>query len=315
VALAGRDGGGPVNVVVIADPVERLDAENDTTLALIAAACGRGHHVVTAERHELAIRDGRAAALVHELTGSCGPRWVPLDDADVVLFRTDPPVDRPYLDATLILDRVDATRTVLVNDPRGIRLANEKLWALAHPDLCPPTLVAADAGLIAEFVAEHRRCVVKPIDGHAGRGVLRLDATDPNHCSIVELVTERGSRPVVVQPWLDEVEAGNKRIFLHGGEPAGAVLRHPAGGDFRIGMPDTVAALTDRDREICARIGPELDGLGLVLVGLDVIGEWLIEVNVTSSGALHKADRLLGTSLCPEFIDLLETMTTTRRTP
>ena len=146
-------------------------------------------------------------------------------------------------------------------------------------------------------------------------GLERLDATDPNRCSIVELVTERGARPVVVQPWLDEVDAGNKRIFLHGGEPAGAVLRHPAGGDFRIGMPDTVVDLTARDREICERIGPELDRLGLVLVGLDVIGDWLIEVNVTSSGALHKADRLLGTSLCPDFIDLLETRTTDRINP
>jgi glutathione synthase len=243
-----------------------------------------------------------------------------LDDADVVLFRTDPPVDRAYLDATLVLDRVDTARTVLVNDPRGIRLANEKLWGLAHPDLCPPTLVAADRDLIDGFVAEHRRCVVKPIDGHAGRGVLRLDATDPNRASIVELVTERGARPVVVQPWLDEVAEGNKRIFLHGGRPAGAVLRHPADGDFRIGMPDALAELTERDHEICDRLGPELQRLGLVLVGLDVIGDRLIEVNVTSSGALHKADRLLGTTLCDDFIDLLETTsnhdhTDTRRTP
>jgi glutathione synthase len=151
--------------------------------------------------------------------------------------------------------------------------------------------------------------VVKPIDGHAGRGVLRLDAADPNRASIVELLTERGRRPVVVQPWLDEVADGNKRIFLHGGRPAGAVLRHPAGDDFRIGMPDALAELTERDLEIYDRIGPELQRLGLVLVGLDVIGGWLIEVNVTSSGALHKADRLLGTTLCEGFVDLLETTT------
>lgn len=296
-----------MNVVVIADAAERLDAENDTTLALVRTARRRGHRVVACERHQLAIRDGRAEAFVD------GTSWLPLDDAEVVLFRTDPPVDRAYLDATYILDRVDTGRTVLVNDPRGIRLANEKLWALAHPDLCPPTLVAADRALIDGFVAEHRRCVVKPIDGHAGRGVLRLDAADPNRASIVELVTERGARPVVVQPWLDEVEAGNKRIFLHGGRPAGAVLRHPCGGDFRIGLPDALADLTARDLEICDRLGPELQGLGLVLVGLDVIGGHLIEVNVTSSGALHKADRLLGTTLCDDFVALLEVTTDNNR--
>jgi glutathione synthase len=139
--------------------------------------------------------------------------------------------------------------------------------------------------------------------------VLRLDGGDPNRASIVELLTERGRRAVVVQPWLDEVRDGNKRIFLHDGVPAGAVLRYPAGDDFRIGMPARVVDLTSRDLEICRQLGPDLVALGLVLVGIDVIGEHLIEVNVTSSGALHKADRLLGTSLCDDFIHLLETKT------
>lgn len=288
-----------MQLLVVADPVDHLDTLNDTTLALARAAAGRGHDVAWCERHDLALRHGRVEARTD--TG-----WCAVEDVDVVLFRSDPPVERTYLDATLLLDRVDPARTLLVNDPRGIRLANEKLWALAHPDLCPPTLVAADATLITEFVAEHRRCVVKPIDGHAGRGVLRLDVDDPNRISIVELLTEHGRRAVVVQPWLEAVDHGNKRIFLHGGRPAGAVLRFPLGDDFRIGMPAAVVDLTDRDREICDRIGPALVDLGLVLVGLDVIGDHLIEVNVTSSGALHKADRLLGTSLCTDFIALLE---------
>ena len=304
-----------MDLIVIADPIDRLDPEIDTTLGLIDAACRRGHRVRVCEQHELALRDGRAHARVRDVGRPCTAGWLPLDTADIVLFRTDPPVDRAYLDATLILDHVDPAHTLLVNDPRGIRLANEKLWALAHPDLCPPTLVAADAGLIDHFVADHGRCVVKPVDGHAGRGVLRLDEADPNRAAIVELVTMRGTRPVVVQAWLDEVSAGNKRIFLHGGRPAGAVLRFPGAGDFRIGMPAAVADLTRRDREICDRLGPELDALGLVLVGLDVIDGQLIEVNVTSSGALHKSDRLLGTTLCDDFIDLLETTTTTRRKP
>jgi glutathione synthase len=139
--------------------------------------------------------------------------------------------------------------------------------------------------------------------------VLRLDARDDNRASIVELLTEHGRRAVVVQPWLDEVRDGNKRIFLHDGVPVAAVLRYPAGDDFRIGRPTQVVDLTPRDIEIGRTLGPDLVALGLVLVGIDVIGEHLIEVNVTSSGALHKADRLLGTSLCDDFIQLLETKT------
>jgi glutathione synthase len=301
-----------MDVIVVADSLGSLDPATDTTLGLIAAARGRGHRVRACERHELAVCDGRARAFVNDVDGRRCPRWVDLEGADVILFRTDPSVDRRYLDATLILDRVDPERTILVNDPRGIRVANEKLWALAHPDLGPPTLVAADRELITAFVDDHRQCVIKPVDGHAGRGVLRLDADDPNRDSIIELLTVRGSTAAVVQPWLPAVEAGNKRVFLHGGQPAGAVLRFPGGSDFRIGAPARIASLTPRDAEICDRIGPELLALGLVLVGLDVIDGLLIEVNVTSSGALHKADRLLGTSLCNDFTRLLESTSNDR---
>lgn len=296
-----------MELMVIADPLDTLDPAVDTTLGLIRAATRRGHRVRSSRLHELAVVAGRTCAYAHD--GERKGEWRDLDEFDAVLFRTDPPVDRHYLDATYLLDRVDTTHTVLVNDPRGIRIANEKLWALRYPKLGPPTLVAADAGLVDEFVAEHRSCVIKPIDGFAGRGVLRLDAADRNRASIVELLTERGRRAVVVQPWLDEVRDGNKRIFVHDGVPVAAVLRYPAGDDFRIGLPARVVDLTRRDREICERIGPDLVALGLVLVGLDVIGDHLIEVNVTSSGALHKADRLLGTSLCDGFVRLLENKT------
>ncbi len=304
-----------MDLVVIADPLASLDPAIDTTVGLIAAARGRGHRVLVGERHDLAVVRDRVQAQLAPVDDPECRRPVRLDDVGAVLFRTDPPVDRAYLDATLILDHVDPSGPVMVNDPRGIRLANEKLWALAHPELGPPTLVAADRDLIGEFVDDHRCCVIKPIDGHAGRSVLRLDASDPNRDSIVELLTEWGRRPVVVQPWLPAVREGNKRVFLHWGEPVAAVLRYPGeGSDFRIGLPARVASLTERDREICARIGPELVALGLLLVGLDVIDGHLIEVNVTSSGALHKADRLLGTHLCDNVIRRLES-TNARSTP
>lgn len=304
-----------MDLIVIADAIETLDPGVDTTLGLMAAAQRRGHRVRHCRADQLALRDGRAVAQLSTAAGCRGPRWTALEDGDVVLFRTDPPVDRAYLDATLILDAVDRSSTLVVNDPRGIRVANEKLWALSHPDLCPPTLVAADASLINAFVDEHQHCVVKPIDGHAGRGVLRLDADDRNRASIVEIVTQQGRRPVVVQRWLEAVSSGNKRIFVHGGRPAGAVLRFPAGGDFRIGTPAAVATLTSRDVEICERLAPGLVALGLTMVGLDVIDDWLIEVNVTSPGALRKADRLLGTTLCDDFIDLLHHTTREKGTP
>ena len=287
-----------MHLTVIADPVDRLDPEFDTTLGLIAAARDRGHRVDVCEARDLALEGNSARARV-------GAEWIELDTSDVVMFRTDPPLDRRYLAATFVLDHVAPT-TILVNDPRGIRLANEKLWALQFPELCPPTLVAADRASIDAFVNEHEQCVIKPVDGHAGRGVLRVGCNDPDRASKVELLTHHYTEPVVVQPWLEEVWRGNKRIFVHDGEPAAAVVRFPSGDDFRIGQPSAVAELTSRDREICALLRKPLRDLGLVLVGLDVIGPHLIEVNVTSAGALRKADRLLGTSLCADFIALLE---------
>jgi len=198
----------------------------------------------------------------------------------------------------------------MVNDPRGVRIANEKLWALEHPDLCPPTLVTASAELIGDFVSRHQECVIKPIDGFSGHGVLRLGDNDPNAASIIELSTEGGRRQVVVQPWLERVRDGNKRLFVHDGQPVAAALRFPVeNGDFRIGMPARMVEVDDRDREICDRLRPGLRDLGLFLVGLDVIDGQLIEVNVTSSGALRKCDRLLGSTLCADFVELMEDTT------
>ena len=308
-----RSSGAGMDIVVVGDPLDRLDPAVDTTLGIISAALERGHRVRACGPADLASVDGEAVARTYDVRRG-DTRWTRLGDADAVLLRTDPPVDRAYLDATLVLDRIDATRTLLVNDPRGVRIANEKLWALDHPDLCPPTLVTASAELIEDFLRRHRECVVKPIDGFSGHGVLRLGDSDPNSASIIELSTHGGRRQVVVQPWIDRVRDGNKRLFVHGGEPVAAALRFPVeNGDFRIGMPARMVDVDDRDREICDRLRPGLLALGLFLVGLDVIDGRLIEVNVTSSGALRKCDRLLGSTLCADFVDLMETTTTQRK--
>jgi glutathione synthase len=231
------------------------------------------------------------------------PQRVWLDEMAAVFMRTEPPLDQTYLTATLILDLVDPGCTALVNDPGGLRACSEHLLPLRFPDLIPPTIVTADEGAIRSFLAEHQAAVVKPVDGFSGRGVLRLDRHDPNLGSLIEMSTHGGACVVVVQRFLREVAAGNKRIFVVTGEPAGAVYRFPRAGDFRIGNPTAEAPLTARDREICARLAPTLRRHGIRLAGLDVIGPYLIEVNVTSVGALRKADALLGWTLCANLLD------------
>jgi glutathione synthase len=232
-----------------------------------------------------------------------GPQRVWLDEMTAVFMRTDPPVDQTYLTATLILDLVDPARTALINDPDGLRACSEHLFPLRFPDLIPPTIVTADERTVRSFLAEHQTAVVKPVDGFSGRGVLRLDRHDPNLGSLIEISTHGGARAVVVQRFLREVAAGNKRIFVIAREPAGAVYRYPRTGDFRIGNPAAEAPVTTRDREICARLAPALRRHGIHLAGLDVIGPYLIEVNVTSVGALRKADAMLGWTLCADLLD------------
>lgn len=309
------------HVVFVVDPLERLDPALDTSIGMMHAAQERGARVWATEAVALEAVDGRARCLATPLwlapsVPTQGCRWtVPdpwcrtgeptriwLDEAAAVFMRTEPPLDETFVTATLVLDLVDPTRTALVNAPAGLRACSEHLLPLHYPDLTPATLVSADPAAVRAFVAEHRVVVAKPVDGFAGRGVLRLDRHDPNLASLVEIVTGAGARAAVLQPYLREVSAGNKRVFVVAGEPVGAVQRFPADGDFRIGNPEAEATITDRDREICARLAPTLRQHGIHLAGLDVIGRHLIEVNVTSVGGLRKADALLGWRLCADVV-------------
>ncbi|HEY1322256.1 MAG TPA: glutathione synthase, partial [Streptosporangiaceae bacterium] len=292
------------------------------TVGLMHAAQDRGAEVWVTQARLLEAAHGRARAKARRVRlapsrprgdhrWTVAQRWftagepqrVWLDDMAAVFMRTEPPLDQAYLTATLILDLVDPARSALVNDPGGLRACSEHLLPLRFPDLIPPTIVAADEDVIRSFLAEHQAAVVKPVDGFSGRGVLRLDRHDPNLGSLIEMSTHGGARAVVVQRFLREVAAGNKRIFVIAGEPAGAVHRFPRAGDFRIGSPAAEAPLTARDREICTRLAPVLRRQGIHLAGLDVIGPYLIEVNVTSVGALRKADALLGWTLCADLLD------------
>jgi glutathione synthase len=310
-----------MKIVFVADPLDCLDPSTDTTVGLMHAAQDRGAEVWVTEARLLEAAHGRARARARQVRlapsrPASGHRWtvarrwftatkpqrVWLDETAAVFMRTEPPVDQTYTTATLILDLVDPARTALVNDPGGLRACSEHLLPLRFPDLIPPTIVTADEPAIRSFLATHQAVVVKPVDGFSGRGVLRLDRHDPNLGSLIEIATDGGTRAVVVQRFLREVAAGNKRIFVIEGEPASAVYRYPRAGDFRIGDPTAEAPVTARDREICARLAPTLRRHGIHLAGLDVIGPYLIEVNVTSVGALRKADALLGWTLCADLL-------------
>ncbi len=311
-----------MKVAFVADPLETLDPSIDTTVGLMHAADDRGAEVWVTEAGRLEAVGARARALARrvELAPSrpAGghlwavpdpwftadpPRHIWLDDMSVVFMRTEPPLDHAYVTATFILDLVDPGRAVMVNDPRGLRACSEHLLPLRFPDLIPPTIVTSDPSAIRSFVVRHSVAIVKPVDGFSGRGVLRLDRHDPNLASLMDISTHGGTRAVVVQRYLRGVAAGNKRIFVVSGDPVGAVLRYPATGDFRIGNPTSEAPITARDREICERLAPTLRTNGIHLAGLDVIGPYLIEVNVTSVGALRKADALLGWTLCADLLD------------
>ena len=318
-----------MRTVFVVDPLDGLDASLDTSIGLMHAAQDLGAEVWATQARNLEIAGGRAVARARALklapsTPAAGCRWtVPdpwydagpeeqlrLEDVDAVFMRLEPPVDPDFLAATYVLDHVDTSGTAMVNAPGGLRACSEHLLGLSFPDLVPATVVTAHAETLRSFLAEHERVVVKPVDGFSGRGVLILTQGDPNLASIIEMSTVGGTRTVVAQPYLPQVEAGNKRIYVLDGVAVGASIRYPVPGDFRIVSPDGPADLTDRDLQIVDRLAPTLRAHGLRCVGLDVIGDRLIEVNVTSPGALRKADALLGTTYCADLVSHVLTHTT-----
>lgn len=305
-----------MSVLFVTDPMAGFDAGIDSNVGLMLAAQAEDVEVWTCGPEDLCVVEGRLLARAVRVSLSCGERqgdhrWdVPtswfdvvasgsLDvatEVSVVLLRLDPPVDPRYLRTTYLLDVAVDAGTRVVNRPAGVRAVQEKLFALRHRDLCPPTLVSADVTEVLAFVDAHGTTVLKPVDGFAGIDVWLLHPADPNLTSLVESAT-RGARHVVVQEFLPAVAEGNKRLFVLDGEIIGAVNRVPTRQDFRIGPPVAAATVTARDLEIVARLAPDLAREGIFVAGLDVIDGRLIEVNVTCPGGMHKADALLGTDL------------------
>lgn len=318
-----------LELLFVVDPLPLLNAAHDSTVAIIEAAQRRGHAVSVTTMRELEVEHGRATALAHRLrvqeaelvTGTWSARadWyavlssgrVEVDSFDAVFVRTDPPVDDDYMRGTYVLDLVDTSRTVMVNNPSGLREANEKFFSLRMPELGPETRVTASVERVLAWVAEWGRAVLKPTNAMAGRGVLILDQGDPNLRSLVEVGTDFGRHHVIVQRWIEAVVgSGDRRVILLDGKPIGALRRVATGSDFRCNMASGALPVADEvtegDERLCARLGPELRRLGLILVGIDVIGGLLTEVNVTSPTGLREIDALSGTRLGGEVVRWVE---------
>jgi glutathione synthase len=306
-------------LVFIMDPIERINIRGDSTFVLMLESQARGHEVLYAETSGLELEGGAAYAVVrqakvrrvegaHYTLGD--PRRIRLDDAAAVFMRKDPPFDIEYLASTYILDRVDSSRVVMINDPRALRDANEKLFALNWAHLMPKTIVARAPSRIRAFIDEIGDVVVKPLTGAGGSGVIRLQRGDKNIGAILDLMTLEGRVAITAQAYLREVTEGDRRIILIAGEPAGVVNRVASASDLRsnmhVGGQPQAARLSDRDLEICGAIGPELLRRGLIFVGIDVIGGRLTEINVTSPTGLQEIDRFDGVNLEGRIIDWVE---------
>ncbi len=288
-----------LKVAVQMDPIEGINIEGDSTFLMMETAQARGHSLFVYHTDSLAMDEGRVFARGRDVTvqrvkgahATLGQmRQVELSGFDVVLMRQDPPFDMRYIDATFFLEAIHP-KTLVVNNPAEVRSAPEKLFVTKFPELQPPTLITWDREAIREFRARHGDIVLKPLNGRGGSGVTRHLSDDPNLDSLLEIHAELGPEPVIVQKFLPSVTKGDKRILLVDGEPVGAINRVPAKGQIRsnlaVGGEAQPVELSARDREICATIGPELKARGLIFVGIDVIGDYLTEINVTSpTGAL-----------------------------
>ena len=300
------------------DPIDAIDIEADSSFALALEAKRRGHGLFHYLPTELSYDRGRVLAKArpmsvrrehgnHATLGAL--ETLDLRTLDVVLMRQDPPFDMGYIGATHLLERVHP-ETLVVNDPVSVRNAPEKLFVTHFPDLMPPTLITYDAEQIKAFRREYRDIIVKPLYGNGGAGVFHVKPDDDNLTSLLELFAQSIKEPLMVQQYLPEVRYGDKRIILVDGEPAGALNRVPAAGEARanlhVGGRAERAGLTSREQEICEAIGPVLKDQGLVFVGIDVIGNWLTEINVTSPTGLQEIGRFDGVSLEARIWDAIE---------
>jgi glutathione synthase len=305
-------------VAIQMDPIESININADSTFALALEAQKRGHTLFHYLPSALALKNGKVLARVRPLQvrRELGNHFtlgdeqvIDLATMDVVLMRQDPPFDMAYITATHLLEHIHP-KTLVVNDPVHVRNAPEKLLVTHFEGLLPPTLITADRQQILDFRAEYQDIVLKPLFGNGGAGVFHITPGDENLNSLLEMFTQLYREPVIVQAYLPEVRQGDKRIILVDGRPVGAVNRVPASGEARsnlhVGGKAVKTELTAREREICEAIGPTLRERGLIFVGIDVIGDYLTEINVTSPTGIQEIDRFDGVCIEAEIWDAIE---------
>jgi len=308
-----------VRLGVVMDPIERINYKKDSTLAMLLAAQARGWAIYYMEQKDIFVSGGIVMAGMARLEVYANPdEWfsksavedTPLADLDVILMRKDPPFDMEFLYTTHFLERARQAGVYIVNDPQSIRDCNEKLFATEFPDCCPPLIVSRDMDRLRAFQAEHGDVVFKPLDGMGGVSVFRVRPGDSNVSVILETLTELGQRQIMGQKFVPEISQGDKRILMIDGEPlAFALARVPMQGESRgnlaAGGQGKGVELTDRDRWICEQVGPKLKAKGLIFVGLDVIGDYLTEINVTSPTCIRELDNLFDLNIGGKLMDCI----------
>jgi len=310
-----------VRLGVVMDPIGSITIKKDTTFAMLLAAQARGWTLHYFEQRDLYLRDdqawGRARLLsVRDNAGGWfdfhGERDLPLGELDVILMRKDPPFDMEYIYTTYVLERAEAAGALVVNRPCSLRDANEKLFTAWFPQCCPPTLVSREAALIKAFLEEQGDIIVKPLGAMGGTSVFRLRPGDPNLNVILETLTGLGRHLTMAQRYIPEITAGDRRILLIDGEPVPyALARLPAPGETRANLAaggrGVGVALNERERWICAQVSPKLREMGLLFVGLDVIGDYLTEINVTSPTCARELDAQFGLDIGGELMAAIAT--------
>jgi glutathione synthase len=311
---------GKLRSAFIMDPIQNILIDKDTTFVFMLEAQARGHEVYYLELSDLfverAVAKGRSRRIqvrreYRNHFSFLGEEVGPLNEFDVIFMRKDPPFDIPYLHATQLLTLAQQGGAFVINDPAGLRAANEKLYALNFPKVIPPTLVTQDVAKLKRFLEElDGEMIIKPIDGHGGLGIFYVNNNDRNLNSLLETATREGSEPIIAQQYLPEVRQGDKRLVVLNGAPLGCTLRVPRAdehrGNIHVGGTCVRAEITLRDREICQELAPRLRQDGLYFVGLDIIGDYLTEVNVTSPTGVQEINALNGVRLEAEVINLVE---------
>ncbi|MBQ24846.1 glutathione synthase [Alcanivorax sp.] len=308
-----------LRVGVVMDPIAKIKPWKDSTFAMLLEAQRRGWSLLYMEPGDLYVRDGRTFATTRALSVTDNnDDWYRLADAvnhdladlDIILMRQDPPFNAEYIYATYLLEKVEREGVLVVNRPGSVRDSNEKLFATDFPQCCAPTLVSSQSTLLRNFVQEFGDTVMKPLDGMGGSNIFRVRKDSPNISVVIEVLTQHGKTPIMAQRFVPEITEGDKRILMINGEPVPyALARIPKEGELRgnlaAGGTGQGRELSDRDRWICEQVGPTLKRKGLYFVGLDVIGDYLTEINVTSPTCIRELDAIFDINIAGQLFDIL----------